>query len=136
MWIFRIWTKSLRAQCSPNAGEMVPVPCSDSDGYLALGKDNCSFSMAGLQQVRSARKSGTGGGSTLMVHQLPLGWQSQGYKSLIGKGRSFFGGKQSPGLCCYSRRCQAALLTSFLYQFPVPQIQMQRGQTPSSPHHV
>lgn len=36
------------------------------------------------------------GEAALMVQQLPLGWESQGYKNLTGKGRSLLGGKPEP----------------------------------------
>lgn len=86
-------------------------------GYPVLGKDNCTFPLAGLPQVRSARKSGTGGGKHPSYSSSSL-WAGKARDTSVSwaKEGASWGESQSPGLCCYSRRCQAALLTLFLYQ--------------------
>lgn len=52
------------------------------------------------------------GEAPLMVQQLPLGWESQGYKSLMGKGRSLLGGKPRRPLGCAATADEAKQLSS------------------------
>lgn len=62
-------------------------------GYPVLGKDNCTFPLAGLPQVRSAKKSGTGGGSTPHIPAAPSGLGKPGIHQSHGQRKEPLGGK-------------------------------------------
>lgn len=102
---------SVLSKCMWNAVQALP-------GYPVLGEDDCSFPLASLPQVRSARKSGTGGGSTPHGPAAPSGLGKPGIQKSHGQRKEPLGrkAKETLRLCCYSRWGQAALLTLLLYQ--------------------
>lgn len=161
--IFKLWTKSLEPQCSPHAPGMVPVPCSGPAWIASSRGGYLHFLLGWLATPRFGvlGKSGRGGGTTphhpaaspglgkpgLHVQRRSLSLSRGKARAQLPRGTSRAG--SSTGLCCYSRRCQAALLTpspgqlSTLFQgsrmssyLPVPQRSDVRGQTPSAPHHI
>lgn len=113
MWIFKIWTKSLRAERSPNACEVLPVQALP--GYPRPGKDSCSFPQLVSHRLGALESRGQAGEAPLMVQQFPLGWESQGYKSLTGKRKSLLGGKSEP----WALLLQQKMPSSFPHFIPV-----------------
>lgn len=121
MWIFKVWAKSLGALRIHLEWSLFR-PCLDS---RFQGSVTALSPWLATPRLGVLGSQGEVGEAPLIIRQAPLGWESQGYNSLMCKGRnlSLLGGKaraqlprgtsragSSAGLCCYSRRCQEALL--------------------------
>lgn len=93
MWVFKTWTKSPRAQCSPNACEMLPVPCLGSAWISRSREGELFFPPASIPQIRGTRKAGPGRGSTPHGSAAPSGLGKPGVQKSHGERKEALGGK-------------------------------------------
>lgn len=106
-------------------------------GYPVLGEDNCSFPLASLPQVRGARKSGIGGGSTPHGPAAPSGLGKPGIQKSHGQRKEPLGGK-ARALGCAATADDARQLSSLYSSIrgqghPIPSVSnmdVERGQIP------